>query len=142
MGEHAMADQSITLTLPRATYDALRRRASRGHRSVEAEALRVVEAGLLDEWPLPLDLAATLEAMALLTDDALWQTTQASLSDAEKVLLETLNDKRDHNGLTEAERKTLADLAAHQGRIVAMRAEAVALLHRRGHDVSTLVARA
>jgi plasmid stability protein len=132
----------MTLTLPEDTYAALRRRAEREQRSVEAEALRAVEAGLAGLPPLPPDLAAMLEAMALLDDAALWQATQASLTAAERALLATLNDKLQRAGLTEAERRTLDDLAARQGRVVAMRAEAVALLHRRGHDVSALVARA
>jgi plasmid stability protein len=137
-----MALQTITLTLPDDAYDALRRRAERDRRSVEAEALRAVEAGLAADPPLPPDLAATLEAMALLDDDALWQAASAGLPEAERALLATLNDKLQRAGLTEAERRTQADLAARQGRVVAMRAEAVALLHRRGHDVGALAARA
>ncbi|MCC6626580.1 MAG: hypothetical protein IT340_04160 [Chloroflexi bacterium] len=137
-----MAVQTMTLTIPDDTYDELRRRAQRDQRSVEAEALRAVEAGLAAEPPLPPDLTATLQALALLDDDALWQAAHARLPAAEQSLLTTLNDKHQRVGLTEAERRTAADLAERQGRVVAMRAEAVALLHRRGHDVSALVARA
>jgi plasmid stability protein len=137
-----MALQTMTLTLPDDTYDELRRRAERDQRSVEAEALRAVEAGLAADPPLPPDLAATLEAMALLDDGALWQAARAGLAEAERALLVALNDKLQRDGLTAAERRTLADLAERQGRVVAMRAEAVALLHRRGHDVGALVARA
>lgn len=88
-----MATQTMTLTFPEDTYDALRRRAERERRSVEAEALRAVEAGLAGLPPLPPDLAATLEAMALLDDAALWQATRASLTAAMRALLATLNDK-------------------------------------------------
>ncbi len=137
-----MAHQTVTLMLPDDTYEQLRQRAAQEQRSIEAEAVRAVEAGLARGPALPPDLAATLAAMALLDDEALWQAARLQLPEAEQALLATLNDKLQREGLTEAEQRTLADLAARQGRVVAMRAEAVALLHRRGHDVSALVARA
>ena len=137
-----MAHQTVTLMLPDDTYEQLRQRAEQEQRSIEVEALRAVEAGLAGAPALPPDLAATLAAMALLDDEALWQAARLQLPEAEQALLATLNDKLQREGLTEAEQRTLADLATRQGRVVAMRAEAVALLHGRGHDVSALVARA
>jgi plasmid stability protein len=137
-----MAHQTLTLLLPEDTYEQLRQRAEHEQRSIEAEALRAVEAGLDGAPSLPPDLAATLATMALLDDEALWHAARLQLPEAEQVLLATLNDKLQREGLTEAEQRTLADLAARQGRVAAMRADAVALLHRRGHDVSALVARA
>src|SRR5688572_10663011 len=109
MTRWTMALQTITLTLPDDAYDELRRRAERDRRSVEPEALRAVEAGLAADPPLPPDLAATLEAMALLDDEALWQAARAGLPEAERALLATLNDKHQRAGLTEAERRTQAD---------------------------------
>lgn len=137
-----MAVQSMTLTIPDDTYDELRRRAQRDQRSVEAEALRAVEAGLAAEPLLPPDLTATLQALALLDDDALWQAARTRLPEAGQSLLTTLNDKYQRIGLTVAEHRTATDLVERQGWVVALRAEAVVLLHRRGHDVSALVARA
>lgn len=128
-------DATLQLTMPQATYERLRHRAARERRSIEDEALQALDAGLAGEAPLPADLIATLAAMALLDDRSLWQATRLRLPSAEAALFAALNDKDQRVGLSEAERQVAAELAARHGRIVAMRAEAVALLHQRGHDI-------
>ena len=123
---------TIQLTMPPATYAQIRERAARERHSIEEEALQLVDAGLTGEPSLPPDLVATLAAMALLDDKALHQATRLRLLAAEAALFAALNDKDQRDGLTPAERQVVEELAARHGRIVAMRAEATALLHQRG----------
>jgi hypothetical protein len=129
-------DPILQLSMPPATYERLRQRAAQERRSIEESALHAMAAGLASEPPLPPDLVATLAAMALLDDKALRQATRLRLPTAEAALFAALNDKAQREGLTGPERQVAEELAARHGRIVAMRAEAVALLHQRGHDVS------
>lgn len=134
-------DPILHLALPEATYARLRERAARERRSIGEAALQAMAAGLTALPPLPPDLVATLAAMALLDDKALQQATRLRLPAAEAAHFAALNNKAQREGLTGAERQVADELAARHGRIVAMRAEAVALLPGRGHDVGTFVAR-
>jgi plasmid stability protein len=136
-------DPVLQLTMPPATYARLRERAALERRSIEEAALQMVDAGLTGEPALPPDLVATLTSMALLDDKALQQATRLRLPAAESALFAALNDKDQRDGLTQAERQVAEELAARHGRIVAMRAEAAALLHQRGngHKGSNLATR-
>jgi hypothetical protein len=137
-----MANEPILqLAMPHDTYERLRQRAAQERRTIEESALKAMADGLAGDSPLAPDLVATLAAMTLLDDKALWQAARLRLPAAEAALFAALNDKAQRDGLTEAERQVAEELAARHGRIVAMRAEAASLLHKRGHDVSSLTSR-
>lgn len=133
-------DPILQLAMPPDTYERLRQRAAQERRTIEESALQAMDAGLVGDHALPPDLVATLAAMALLDDKALRQATRLRLPAAEAALFAALNDKAQRDGLTDAEQRVAQELAARHGRIVAMRAEAAALLHQRGHDSNTLIA--
>jgi hypothetical protein len=134
-------DPVLQLAMPPATYERLRQRAAMERRTLEESALQAMAAGLAAGPLLPPDLVATLAAMALLDDRALRQATRLRLPNAEAALFAALNDKEQRAGLSDAERHVADELAARHGRIVAMRAEAIVLLHQRGHDISALASR-
>jgi hypothetical protein len=135
-----MPGQNLTLTVPEPLYDRLQQRARQANRTVEAVLLDVLATAVPAADELPADLAEAVSPLALLDDDALWRAARSRLA-AEAAQLEDLHLKRQREGLTDAEAQTLAGLVRQYERALLVRAQAAALLHRRGHDVSELAAR-
>jgi len=135
-----MAVQPMTLNLPGALYNRLKRQAEQTHRSVEAELLEAVASAVPADDELPNDLAEALSPLALLDDQALWRAARSHLSAEAADQLESLHLKRQREGLTEAEAQTLAVLVRQYERTMLVRAQAAALLKQHGYDVSSLAA--
>lgn len=85
------------------------------------------------------DLAESIASLDLLEDDALWRAARSPVADEVVAELEHLNRKRQAEGLSAAEAELQAALVRQHERTLLIRAEATALLHRRGHDVSGLL---
>ena len=135
-----MAVQSITLNLPSALYNRLKRRAEQTRRTVEAELLEVVATAVPIADELPPDLAEAISPLALLDDEALWRAARSHLPAEAASQMEELHLKRQREGLSEAEQQTLAGLVRQYECAILVRAQAAALLKQRGHDVSELIA--
>ncbi len=135
-----MAVQAVTVNLPDPLYQRLARRASRTHRTVEAEIVDAMNTSLPDEPDeLPADMAEAIAALHLLADDDLWRAARQTL-DAERAAdIETLHIKRQSDGLSASETEALATLMNEYTRIMLVRARSAALLKQRGHDVSGLL---
>ncbi len=91
---------------------------------------------------LPAEVEAALAALAGLSIDELWKIVRRPAPPEVAERLAELNDRRQREGLSDAEERIADDLAERLDLVMVMRAEAVALLHARGEDVSELVARA
>jgi len=89
---------------------------------------------------LPADLAEAISPLSLLDDESLWRAARTRLPAESATQLESLHLKRQREGLTEAETQTLSGLVRQYERTMLVRAQAVALLKQRGHDVSHLIA--
>lgn len=137
-----MAQQTVTVSLPLAIYDQLRRRAARGRRPIEDEAALTITAALGHDDRLPGDLEAAIATLADLDDEALWRVSRGQPTVEDGLLLEALLDQRRRQGLSVAEEQLVAELVDRHDRVMLLRAEAVALLRARGCDVSERVARA
>lgn len=135
-----MTVQSVTLNLPSALYDQLKRRAEQARRTVEAELLEVVATAVPVADELPSDLAEAISPLALLDDEALWRAARSHLPTETAARLESLHLKRQREGLTEAETQALSGLVRQYERSMLVRAQAAALLKQRGYDVSELAA--
>jgi hypothetical protein len=81
----------------------------------------------------------TLTALASLDTDTLWQLVQRGAETEDVLLLAALNEKRQRQGLTEAEERVVRDLIRRHDRAVLIRAKALALLRQRGEDVGRLM---
>ena len=91
---------------------------------------------------LPPELEAALAALARRSTAELWAIVRRPAPPEVTERLADLNDRRQREGLS-AEEECLADALAEQvDGVMVVRAKAVMLLHRRGQDVSALVARA
>jgi len=137
-----MTEPTVTLTLPASVYDELRQRARLHRRQLEDEAALTLTAAIGDDDALPRDVTVALAALATLDDDSLWRVSQSQPTVEDGILLDTLVDKRRRLGLTLDEERMVAELVDRHDRVMALRAEAVALLHARGVDVRERVTRA
>ncbi len=132
---------TTTLELPdevRARAEALAKTTGRSLAEVLTDA---VIQGLGYDM-LPDDLTRALDALASLDDEALWRVSRSQPTVEDGVLLDALVDKRRRQGLSSGDEKLLAELVDRHDRVMALRAEAVALLKERGIDVREQVARA
>jgi plasmid stability protein len=137
-----MSESTVTLTLPTAVYDELQQRARHHHRHVEEEATLTLLAALGVGEALPPDTAAALDALSLLDDEALQRVSHSQPTVEDGVLLGALVDKRRRHQLGSDEEQLLVELIERHDRVMALRAEAIALLAQRGVDVQERVARA
>lgn len=134
-----MAVQAVTVSLPGLLYERLARRATRTHRSVEAELADAV-ATLPDEPDeLPADMAEAIAALHLLDDGDLWRAARQRLALEKAVAIEEFHLKRQREGLSASESEALATLMKEYARIMLVRSRSAALLKQRGHDVSGLL---
>ena len=136
-----MTVESVTVPVPRALYTWLEERAQHTQRSVEEELVEVLaEAISLDDGSLPADVTAALAPLDTMTDEALRQVARDShLSPAAAAHLEELNLKRQREGLTPDEYQIAEALRHQYERAMLLRAEALARLKERGHDISSLL---
>ena len=132
-----MTIQSVTIQMPVGLYNRLKRRAEQAHHSVEVEVLETVAASVPVDEELSRDLTEAVMRLAALDDDALWLVARAFFPVEKSIQLENLHFKRQDRGLNEAETQQAAELASKLEKFMFLRAQALALLMQRGHDVST-----
>lgn len=134
-----MTTQTITLSMPDLLYQHLKVRAQQAQHSVEDEVIEVLAASLPLGDELPEDLEAAISPLSLLDDEALWRAARNTFPANSAQQLEALHQKRQREGLTADENQTVALLVQQYERAMLVRAQAVALLKERGHDISSLL---
>lgn len=137
--EENIMRQPITVNLPDDLYQQVARRAQRMQSSLEDELVAVVASALSADEVLPATTLDALAQLAYLHDDELWQATQVMLSPDENTQMQYLLQKRQAEGLTQIEQAETQRLLQRYDYIMLVRAQAMALLHTRGHNVSTLL---
>jgi len=130
-----MIDPTVTLTLPTRVYQDLQRRAQQHQRPLEDEVTLTLAAAVAAEDALPDDLSAALSALVALDDETLERVSHSQPTVEDGILLDALVDTRRRRALTPAEEQMLVALVERHDRAMALRAEAVALLHAQGIDV-------
>lgn len=136
-----MTVHAVTLHVPSLLYEQLKRRAEQAQRTVEAELLDIVVTAVPLSDDLPADLAEAITPLELLDDEALWRAARCSLPAEAATQMEDLHLKRQREGLTDSEVKTLDGLVRQYERTMLVRAQAAVLLKERGYDVSQLLTR-
>lgn len=137
-----MSVEIRSLNIPDALYHRLKKRAERKHRSLEAELLETLAAGLAADDEIPADVAQIIASLPSLDDEALWRAARSQLPEAESQEIEELHLKRQRKGLTSEEKQRLAGLMRQYERYMLIRAEAAALLKERGQNVDALLKQA
>ena len=135
-----MTAQDVLIRLPQALFEQLQTRAARRQRTVADEVLDVLTGATPATEALPDELEHVLAQLAHFDDAALWQTARSRIPSEASERLEALNLKRQRAGLTPSEHEESNELLQLYERSMLVRAQAVALLKARGHDVSSIVA--
>jgi hypothetical protein len=131
-----MLEATITVKLPKSTLQKLQKAAEVTYRSVDEVLASTIDATLVAPSDLPSDLAGELAAMHLLSDEALWAAVQPSFSPTEQARLQQLNHAGGERLLSSAEVAEQTTLLSAYHRSILRRAQALAILRQRGHNVS------
>ncbi len=130
-----MTLHSITLQLPERIYLRLQQVAQATQQSLDDVFLRVLQIGSPPSWEdVPAEFQADLAALDRLDDAALWRVAR-SKQVQDMNLYQTLLDKNANNSLNESERQTLTNLRREADRFMLRKAQSVALLRWRGHQI-------
>jgi hypothetical protein len=131
-----MTEKTLTVTLPEATFLKLQKAAEVTYRSIDDLLASTIDATLSAPPNLPEELARELATLHLLSDEALWTTLWPSLSSAEQHRLQQLNHIAGERDLTTAETAEQSALLNAYYRSMLRRAQAIAILKQRGHEIS------
>lgn len=133
-----MTVHRMTIEIPETVFVHLRQRAEQSCRPVEVEAVEALVASVSDDG-LPVALASELEALATLDDGELLRMAAAGQPKADAARLEALHWLQQARPLTPDERDEEQALLYAHDQAMLRRAQAMALLRERGHDLTALV---
>ncbi len=128
--------QNVTIPLPEEIYEQLRRVAASQSRPVDDLLVEAVIAAAPAVGTATAALRSALAQMTYLNDAVLWQAARATMPTDQRVRLADLHAEQQRRPLTadeQTEEQGLLDL--YRGTVL-VRAQAAAILKRRGYDVS------
>lgn len=131
-----MADYPLTVHVPEGLFDQLRQRARVTDRTVEQMLLDQLTNAL--QSPLPQDETAELNALPHLSDSALWTLAAEQMPRAEQERLSVLLALNERVTLNATESAELDELLERGDRLMLRKAEATAILTKRGYTVSSV----
>lgn len=130
-----MITHAVTLELPESLYQTAAQVATLTGKPLQA----VLESSIAHALPplddVPPDEAASLAALVLFDDTALWHEARAMMGDNEQVELDDLLDRQEDGELTPAEQSRLQTLLDAYGHVTLRKSHAYLLLARRGFRV-------
>jgi rhodanese-related sulfurtransferase len=130
---------AITLELPPAAYEQLRRTASRQNRPVAEVVKDIVLREIPDLPALPADVEAELATFSQLSNDVLWLIARSTLTRQQQDELAHLNDQAQRRPLTADEQSQQERLLSVYDRVLVRRAQAALVLKQRGYDLTNPV---
>jgi rhodanese-related sulfurtransferase len=130
---------TITLELPPAAYEQLRRTASRQNRPVAEVVKDIVLREIPDLPALPADVEAELATFSQLSNDVLWLIARSTLTRQQQDELAHLNDQAQRRPLTADEQSQQEKLISVYDRVLVRRAQAALVLKQRGYDLTNPV---
>ncbi len=131
-----MAVYPVTINLPEQVYLQIKHAALTVRRPVDDVVTEAVVAAAPVMDAPATSLRVELAHMAYLNDAALWQAARSTLSSEQRQQLQALHDKQQSTGLTPEERVEEQALVKLYRETLLVRAQAVALLQRRGYEVT------
>ena len=131
--------QTVTLQLPEAIYERVKRTAEATKRPLEDVLLKTLESALPPSVEdLPIEYQGEFTAMESLNDEELWNIAESKIPTAQQSLYSRLLSKNQAGTLKDIEKRQLSDLGAEARKLTLCKAHAYALLKWRGHRIPTL----
>ena len=132
-----MSDHPITLAVPESVYNRARQLAETSSEPIERVLVRQLEVALSDPLPLlPPDEQRELDALQNFSDEALWTIAREQMPSDKQSRMQTLMDANTRGTISENEYQELSQLVESGQRVMLRKAQAAALLTKRGHQVS------
>lgn len=132
-----MSVQTVTVELPTALYNRLKRRAEQTQRPIEDEIIDAVAGALPADEDLPPELSRQAAALAAANDETLWRMLRGTFPRKKSARLESLNFQRQAGEWNDALAHEAEQLAIEMEQYMFLRAQAMSVLMQRGHDLST-----
>jgi hypothetical protein len=135
-----MAVRTITVTVPEDVYAQLEAQARSAAQSVDDLVAQTLAHALppLPEADLPPSVQSELQAMAQLSDDALWAIADSTANEDRQALYDLLIERQNAGSLTTEGRRLLTQLGEEADALMVRKAHAYALLHSRGYTLPSL----
>lgn len=134
-----MAMQAVTLNLPEAIYEQIKRAAEKTQRPVDEILVEAVAAVAPVIEIASEKLRSALAHMAYLNDAALWQAARSTMPREQRERLEALHLRQQQQGsLSDEEQVEEQALVALYRETLMVRAQAAVILKQRDYDVSDL----
>jgi len=131
-----MGLHTITLNLPDQLYRRLQQTAQSMRRPLNEVLIRAVEIGSPPTWDdVPSSYQVELAALDRLDDDSLWQIARARQTEAELSRYVALLERNAEQTISSAEQVELETLRESADLFMLKKAQAVPLLHWRGHAI-------
>lgn len=132
-----MTDHAITLNLPAHVFERAQHIAASTSQPIEQVLVEQLENALDNPFAaLPRDEQVELEALTLLSDATLWTIAREQMATPAQARLQILMDKNSRGPLTDAESAEFDALVELGQKLMLRKAQAAALLVRRGHTVT------
>lgn len=129
-----MVNQAVTLNVPQHIYERAQQVAETTQQSLEAVLLHDLEAAYLP--PLPEEEQRELNALTLLSDDALWAIAREQIPSTQQERMQLLMDGNTKGTLTAAEHQELEVLVEQGQKRMLRKGKAAALLTERGYKIT------
>jgi hypothetical protein len=135
-----MTTHTITVTVPEDVYAQLEAQARTTARSVDDLVTQTLVRALPPqvEGDLPPSVQVELQAMAHLSDEALWAIAGSTANDDKQALYDLLIERQNTGSLTTEGRRMLAQLREDTDALMVRKGHAYALLHSRGYTLPQL----
>jgi hypothetical protein len=135
-----MAARTITVTVPEDIYAQLEAQARTTARSVDDLVTQTLVRALPPqvEGDLPPSVQVELQAMAQLSDEALWAIAGSTANDDKQALYDLLIERQNTGSLTTEGRRMLAQLREEVDALMVRKAHVYVLLHSRGYPLPRL----
>jgi len=134
-----MMPQIVTLQLPEAIYERVKRTAEATKRPLEDVLLKTIEMALPPSVEdLPLEYHGEFIAMENLSDEELWKIAESKMSPERQRRYSLLLRKNQAGTLKNIEKQQLANLGTEARKLTLRKAHAYALLKWRGHRIPAL----
>lgn len=130
-----MADFPVTLNIPEYLYNRARRLAEKRALPIEQILLNQLEATFVDLPSLPPGEQSELDALAHLSDQALWTIAREQMPENDQQRMQTLMTANNLGTISAHERDELTALVEQGQRLMLRKGKAMALLTERGHSI-------
>jgi hypothetical protein len=132
-----MTDYPVTLSVPAHIYEQAQRVAVENGQAIETVLLNQLEEAFADPFAkLPPDEQAELHAMTYLSTDALWTIAREQMPTERQTRMQGLMLRNSDGSIAEAEYRELEQLVEQGQKLMLRKAQASALLTRRGYKVT------